>query len=46
VPGCCSFISEFLGLGCFYAHTLSDVRSSIFIVEEYVGTRSLRRVIK
>lgn len=39
-------ITRFVGLGCFRHDSLAEVRGSIFMVEEYVGLRCLRRVIR
>eukprot|EP00775_Hariotina_reticulata_P003117 gene3117-3395_t len=38
-------ITRFLGLGCFCHATLAEVRESMFMVEEYVGTRTIRKLI-
>eukprot|EP00879_Flechtneria_rotunda_P016495 GHRR01017262.1.p1 GENE.GHRR01017262.1~~GHRR01017262.1.p1 ORF type:complete len:686 (+),score=297.60 GHRR01017262.1:270-2327(+) len=38
-------ITRFLGLGCFSHGSLAEVRESMFMVEEYVGTRTLRKLI-
>jgi serine/threonine protein kinase len=40
-----SHIPRFYGLGCFDHASLAAVRSSLFSVEEFVGTRSLRRLL-
>jgi hypothetical protein len=45
---CCSprHITQFLGLGCFQCGSLPQVRSSIFMVEEYVGKRCLKKLLR
>ncbi len=39
-------ISEFYGLGCFQSGSLAEVRASMFMVEEYVGTRTIRKLLR
>ena len=39
-------ITRFLGLGCFAHGSLAEVRESMFMVEEYVGERTLRKLIR
>lgn len=43
---CCRNIVRFLGLGCFAHGSLAEVRESMFMVEEYVGDRTVRKVIR
>jgi len=40
-----SHIPRFYGLGCYSHASLPAVRGSLFSVEEFVGTRSLRRLL-
>jgi hypothetical protein len=42
----CRNIVRFLGLGCFAHGSLAEVRESMFMVEEYVGDRTVRKVIR
>lgn len=42
----CRNITRFFGLGCFAHGSLAEVRESMFMVEEYVGERTLRKLIR
>ena len=42
----CSNLTRFLGLGCFAHGSLAEVRESMFMVEQYVGKRTLRKLIR
>jgi hypothetical protein len=35
-----------IGLGCFHHQTPDDLRSSLFMVEEFVGTMSLKALLR
>eukprot|EP00798_Chlamydomonas_sp_ICE-L_P027163 gene27163-2402_t len=39
-------LSRTLGVGCYQNATMLDIRSSIFLVEEWAGTTTLRKAIR